>query len=373
MILLTMLGALIIAAAAILFLIHSAGKFRFIAKLSHGKRAARRAAGAALVLLPLALIGVLWGLTNAVIVMLHLAVFWAFSELVMYIVRRIGKRDFRRYYAGATAILITVVYLGVGWVQAHRVWRTDYTVETQKSVGTLRVALLADSHIGTTFDGKGLAEHITEINRQKPDVVVIAGDFVDESTSKTDMQDACRALKNLNAPFGTYFVFGNHDKGKYSNGSRGYDGDDLIKELEKNSVAVLQDENVLIDDRFYIIGRQDASEELDFGGSRAKIGDLTRGLDKDKFSIVLDHQPHDYTAESAAGVDLVLSGHTHGGQLIPLVQFIRWFHLGGYDNVYGAEHRKNTDFFVTSGISDWAIKFKTGCRSEYVIVDIKGK
>ncbi len=373
MILLTMFGALIIAAAAILFLIHNVGKFRFIAKLSHGKRAVKRAVSAAVVLLPLVLIGILWGLTNAVIVMLHLAIFWALSELIMYIVRRVGKRDFRRYYAGAAAILITVVYLTVGWVQAHRVWRTDYAVSTDKKVGTLRVALLADSHIGTTFDGKGLAEHITEINRQKPDVVVIAGDFVDESTSKTDMRDACRALKNLNAPYGTYFVFGNHDKGKYSNGSRGYDGDDLVKELEKNGVAVLQDENVLIDDRFYIIGRQDASEELDFGGSRAKIGDLTRGLDNDKFSIVLDHQPHDYTAEAAAGVDLVLSGHTHGGQMIPLVQLIGWFHLGGDDNVYGAERRKNTDFFVTSGISDWAIKFKTGCRSEYVIIDIKGK
>ncbi len=66
-----------------------------------------------------------------------------------------------------------------------------------------------------------------------------------------------------------------------------------------------------------------------------------------------------------------LSGHTHGGQLIPLVQLGRRFHIGGNDSVYGLERRNGTDFIVTSGISDWAIKFKTGCRSEFVIVDIK--
>ena len=129
----------------------------------------------------------------------------------------------------------------------------------------------------------------------------------------------------------------------------------------------------MLDGRFYLVGRQDASEELDFGRSRAKIADLISELDEDKFSIVLDHQPRDYNAEADAGADLVLSGHTHGGQLIPLMQLTGWFHIAGDDRIYGTEQRENTDFIVTSGISDWAIKFKTGCRSEYVIVDIQGK
>ena len=54
------------------------------------------------------------------------------------------------------------------------------------------------------------------------------------------------------------------------------------------------------------------------------------------------------------------------------VQLIRWFHLHGDDAVYGQERRGDTDFLVTSGISDWAILFKTGCRSEYVIIEIQG-
>ena len=327
--------------------------------------------GAAAILLPLAIIWAAWGYMNAIIVLLHLTLIWAICNLVQRIVRRLRGTAARRYYAGAAVILITVIYLDAGYVQANHVWQKNYALTTTKNVGSLRIALLADSHLGTTFDGEGLNKYVDQIQAQNPDIVLIAGDFVDEDTEKSDMIAACRAVGRFDTRYGTYFVFGNHDKGKYSNGRRGYTGDDLIDELTKNGVTVLQDESVLIGDRFYLIGRQDASEDLDFGGSRAGIQDLAAATDPDVYSIVLDHQPRDYAAEAASNVDLVLSGHTHGGQMIPLVQLIRWFHIED-DNVYGLERRENTDFIVTSGISDWAIQFKTGCRSEYVIIDVQG-
>ena len=101
--------------------------------------------------------------------------------------------------------------------------------------------------------------------------------------------------------------------------------------------------------------------------------ELTADLDPDKFSIVLDHQPQDYEAQAEAGVDLVLSGHTHGGQLLPLMTIENHTDLAPDDRVYGYEKRGSTNFIVTSGISDWAIKFKTGCRSEYLMLEIDGK
>lgn len=365
-------GLFLLCFAGLYFLIYSVRKFRFVSALSHGSKAASWLISAAVLLLPSAIIWAVWGYMNAIIVLLHLAVFWGIAALIQWAVQKRRKKPFRRYYAGIIAVLITVLYLGVGFVQANHVWQTDYAVTTTKNVGSLRVALLADSHVGTTFDGEGLAVHIARIQEQQPDVVVIAGDFVDEDTSKEDMVAACQALNQLDTPYGVYYVFGNHDKGLYANGQRGYDGDDLIAELQKNGVTVLQDESVLIDNRFYLVGRQDASEETDFGGSRAKISDLTKNLDDDTYTIVLDHQPNDYDAEAESKADLVLSGHTHGGQMIPLMQFMRWFHIGD-DNVYGLERRGNTDFIVTSGISDWAIQFKTGCWSEYVIIDIQGR
>ena len=365
-------GLFLLCLAGIYFLIYSVHKFRFVSVLSHGNKAAGWLISAAVILVPSALVWKAWGYMNTVIVLLHLAVFWGAAALIQWALQKHRKKPFQRNYAGAAAVLVTVLYLAVGFVQANHVWQTDYTVTTAKPVGSLRVALLADSHVGTTFDGEGLAAYIARIQEQKPDVVVVAGDFVDEGTSKTDMIAASRALGRIDAPYGVYYVFGNHDKGRYAKGRRGYDGDDLIAELQKNGVTVLQDQSVLIDDRFYLVGRQDASEEKDFGGGRAAISDLTKTLDKDKYTIVLDHQPNDYEAEAAAGADLVLSGHTHGGQMIPMGQLMRWFHIGG-DNVYGFEQRGNTNFIVTSGISDWAIQFKTGTRSEYVIIAVQSE
>lgn len=72
-------------------------------------------------------------------------------------------------------------------------------------------------------------------------------------------------------------------------------------------------------------------------------------------------------------MDLVVSGHTHGGQLFPLMQFENLNALGGDDKVYGYEKRENTNFIVTSGISDWAIKFKTGCGPSMCSLTFRGK
>ena len=144
---------------------------------------------------------------------------------------------------------------------------------------------------------------------------------------------------------------------------------DLIKELTDNGIKVLKDESILIDDSFYIIGRQDHSMIQERIGSRMSMAELIKGLDKNKYMIVLDHQPTDFKNQADSGVDLVLSGHTHGGQLFPFNQVGKW--IGANDLVYGHEKRKNTDFIVTSGISDWAIKFKTGTKSEFVTINIR--
>lgn len=101
-----------------------------------------------------------------------------------------------------------------------------------------------------------------------------------------------------------------------------------------------------------------------------EMKELVAGLDDDKYMIVLDHQPHDYDAQEQAGVDLVLSGHTHGGQLFPINYVGEWTKEN--EKTYGLEKRGNTNFIVTSGISCWAIDFKTGCKSEYVMIDVEG-
>lgn len=384
--------------AACIYLITRVRKFVWVDKLAKDRKWLSILISAAICVVFIVVLSLAMGYINAIIVTIYMILFWLVCEFAFWLVGKMKNRTKstadettknntiknnaessvkpkkrKIYYAGVAAIIITIVYMSWGWYQAHNVWQKDYTIHTDKEVGSIKLALIADSHTGTTFDGDGFAEHVKEIQAQNPDAVLIAGDFVDDDTSLSDMKECCVALGTLDTKYGVYYVFGNHDKGYYASERRGYDGDDIIAELTKNGVTVLQDQSVLLGDSFYIIGRQDLSEVTDRGGSRADIEDLVKALDDDKYQIVMDHQPADYAHEKAAGVDLVLSGHTHGGQLLLIKLFQEITGMGGNDQIYGLENIDGSDFLVTSGISDWAIKFKTGCRSEYVIIDIQGK
>ena len=192
-------------------------------------------------------------------------------------------------------------------------------------------------------------------------MVVVTGDMVDDDTSKEDMVKACQALGSLKTKYGVYFIYGNHDKGYYNN--RSYKDEDIRKELEDNKVTILEDTSVEIGDNIILIGRKDREDK-----NRESIKDLTKDLDKSKYIISLNHQPNDYKNESEADIDLVLCGHTHGGQLFPLGQF--GVLLGTNDSFKGLEKRNNTTFIINTGISDWAIKFKTGTIAVLPIVPL---
>ena len=188
----------------------------------------------------------------------------------------------------------------------------------------------------------------------------------DDDTSREDMIGACSALGKLETKYGVFFVYGNHDRGYYSEEAKGWKNSEFRKCLAESGVTVLEDESYLVDERFYIVGRRDRSF-----GVRDSAEDLMRDLDTDKYVIMLDHQPYDFDAEAEAGADLVLCGHTHGGQFIPINHVGEW--MGENCLRYGHERRQNTDFIVSSGISNWSFKFKTGCFSEYCVIDIKGR
>lgn len=353
----------------VLYISSRFAKFSFVRKAAGGRRWACFLIGLFLTVLIGLAVKACLGTINAEIAVLHLVIVWLLCDGIAALVNRKRKKKLKRYYAGMFALGVTAVYLTCGWYLSNHVWRTAYVLKTDKNVGNLRIVQFADSHVGNTFDGEEFLGHVKAMQEENPDLVVVTGDYVDDDTSKEDMAAACRALGTLRTTYGVYYVFGNHDKGYYGPEYRGYDGGDLIAELEKNNVTVLEDETVLIGQQFYLIGRQDRSEEQR-GNRRASMQEMMKDLDADRYSIVLDHQPYDYDAQSAAGVDLVLSGHTHGGHFFPINSMGEW--LGIDAKTYGLEQREGTDFIVTSGISEWAIQFRTGCKSEYVVVDIQG-
>ena len=310
-----------------------------------------------------------FNIVTAVVVILHLALAWMLCDIVSFIVRKAGGTETRRYYAGLAAIAITVVYLGIGWINAHDIRRTVYTVESSKDLGgeTLRVALIADAHLGVTLHGSEFEDLMLRIQEEEPDVLVIAGDFVDDVSSNEDMLAACSALGKLYTKHGKYFVYGNHDNGYYR--YRDFTSRELSDALEKNGIRILRDETVEIGNGFLLCGRLDKSDR-----NRQNAQLFTKELDHSKYIIIADHQPNDTFSETLSGADLVLSGHTHGGHIWPAGYI--GLKLKANDIVYGSRimstaQGHETTFIVTSGVSGWAVPFKTGTHSEYVIIDIK--
>lgn len=306
---------------------------------------------------------------EAVVVALNLAVIWAIVEGIFALLRvfNIDLTILKVYLAGIVAVIITTVYMIIGYHFGANVFITNYTIDTSKNVEPIRIVQIADSHLGVTLNKDTFPKEVEKIKSLNPDIVVITGDYVDDSSSLDDVTAASEALSTINCKYGVFYSFGNHDKGMMSN-NRGYDADKLRKILESNNIKVLEDDVVTLDNEYIIIGRADASNK-----GRKSIQDLVNTINPEEYnkdySIVLDHQPNDYENEANAKVDLVLSGHTHGGQLLPINRIGEY--IGANDKTYGHEKIYDTDFIVTSGISAWAIRFKTGTQSEIVVFDVK--
>ena len=305
-------------------------------------------------------------MVNAIIIFLFFLLFLWLGDFLLFVLQKITRKKIDKSISFLFSLVVTLLYLGHGYFLAHHVVATSYKIEATKDIGVenFRIVQITDSHIGATMDGDDFIAYMEEINRTNPDIVVVTGDFVDDDTSLTDMEKGCLGLGKLKTKYGVYFVYGNHDKGYFQ--YRSYDNERLREELLKNHVVILEDQSVELSDKIVLLGRQDAQTK-----DRLKAEELMQSIPSEKYTIVLDHEPTDYEAEASSGMDLVLSGHTHGGQFFPIGQLSVL--LGINDNDYGLQKRKNTTFLVSSGIGDWAIQFKTGTISEYVIIDLQNK
>ena len=365
-------GMIIGAIVGIIYLIFRIHRFSFIGKIARKSKILAWLASVGI--LAVIVVPFLIGSTmSGVVVLLHMLVITLICDLVGLIANKCMKRQkTERYYAGAVAAVISFLVLAIGAFNARHVRITRYELETSKNVGDgIRVAALADSHLGYTLSGEKFAREMEKLQEYEPDMLFIVGDFVDDSSTKEDMMAAVEALGKLKTRYGIYYVRGNHDRGYYS--TRGFSYNDMYIQLRKNGVTILEDKlaEITLDDTgssepavITIVGRKDRSDS-----GRKKASEIMAGVAEGSYSIMLDHQPNDYAQEAEAGPDLVLSGHTHGGQLFPAN--IVGLAIGANDRNYGHERRENTDFIVTSGIAEWAIPFKTCTYSEIILVDIR--
>lgn len=273
------------------------------------------------------------------------------------------------FSCGMIPVISTVLILGYGYYNMGNVHEKDYTIHTDKPIRSqgYRIAMIADLHFGTTMNEEKLKKLCNEIEGKKPDLVALCGDIVDESTTAVQMGNAARILGSIKSSYGTFYVYGNHDKATYSS-KPNFNVGQLKNELESNKINVLEDEIYSVNGEFTIIGRKDKG--FSSGIKRKTCKELLGNLYIDQnFVLLLDHQPSGLKENSISGIDLQLSGHTHGGQIWPvgLISNI----LGFGELNYGYEKIGKYQVIVTSGMAGWGYPIRTGSHSEYVIVDVK--
>ena len=136
----------------------------------------------------------------------------------------------------------------------------------------------------------------------------------------------------------------------------------MAKMLTDAGITLLNDETILIDDAFYVVGRDDPSRSKKAGDDRISPKELLEGLDQSKPVIVIDHQPKELQELADAGADLVLGGHTHDGQMFPgnLIVNLMW------ENAYGYIQKDGMHSIVTSGVGIWGPNMRVGTKSEIV-------
>ncbi len=307
------------------------------------------------------------------LIILHLLVLWGLAELIKCVIKPLIKRHRETkaysvfsiiYRCGIVPLLVITVLFTYGYFNMNTIRQTRYTVSSTELSRNWRVVFLSDTHYGTIQDKAILKEKITEINELKPDIVILGGDIIEEGTSKAEMTEVFVSLGEIDSVYGTYFVYGNHDRQRYTSDPE-YTEEELADAISRNGIMILKEDFVEIGDDILLVGREDLSARKE----RLDPAELISGVDTERFMLVADHQPNEVQNNVDIGADLQLSGHTHSGQMLPL-GFMP-FMYNGY--VYGEYKEADTTVIVSSGFAGWGFPIRTQGVSEYVVIDLKAE
>lgn len=312
----------------------------------------------------------LWTTIDAYsVTVIYFCVFLLLTDFLTFIIRLFCKRDnkvckiIRNFML--IPLLCTVIVFTYGIINVRNIVLTEYDISTNKDIRAegYKIALLSDVHYGKLNNKNDLEKLAESLSTQELDMVIICGDIVDEDTKKAQTEEIFSILGTIKSSYGSYFIFGNHDKQPYSKKPI-FTEAELVSVIEQNGIAVLKDESVNIGDDILLVGRRTRNDE------RKSVEELLIGADSSKYIIFADHEPYDFKIKSDAGVDLQLSGHTHGGQLFPVGTVMDLFNI--VDMVYGKKQVGNMTAITTSGITG-SHPIRTQGKSEYVVITIYSK
>lgn len=261
------------------------------------------------------------------------------------------RREFFKKTFDIGSILIATSVNAKAIYNANHIELEKVEVNIKNLKKSYTIVQLSDIHIGGLIDQKFIKNLVSRVNDLNPDIIVITGDLVD--TNIKYAKDALDELKNLKSAYGTYFIVGNHEY--FHNVS------EIINHVNSLGIKTLENENVYIGDK---------NEGFNLAGVYDVIGyriddykpDINKALlDTTSDPIVLlAHQPR-FIKELNKKVDLVLSGHTHGGQITPfnLLVKLQQPYIKGLH-----QHNLDTQIYVNKGTGFWGPPMRLGASSE---------
>jgi len=245
--------------------------------------------------------------------------------------------------------------------------KRDITIKTLElqlpkgggKLNELNIIAASDIHL-SPIDGERLLEKIVDkMNSLNPDIVLLAGDIVDDKAEVLEQRKIGESFKRLNPKYGIYTINGNHE---FINGV-----DSSVRYAEHLGMKVLRDEYIIIDSSFYIVGREDVSMNSFTGRKRKTLVEIMSSINSDHPKILLDHTPVKLEQAEGQGIDLQFSGHTHHGQIWPANIITTMI----YEISWGYKKKGITHYYVTSGAGTWGPPVRTGSKSEIVNIKIK--
>ncbi|MBZ7957701.1 metallophosphoesterase [Campylobacter molothri] len=222
----------------------------------------------------------------------------------------------------------------------------------------LKIAILTDMHLGKNLHEKFLEQVINKVNFQKPDMVFIIGDLIDASPK--DLKPYISKLNDFQSTYGTFYTVGNHEY---------YHGINQVLDLLKThtKIKILLNQNK--DLGFINIAGMTDLAGIDKGLYAPNLERIKVDLNTSKPSILLTHQPKTALLYDLSDFDLILSGHTHGGQIFPFMFLVK-LQQGFVYGLYSLSEK--TKLYVSSGAGFWGPSLRVFAPSEIVILNLKG-
>jgi len=258
---------------------------------------------------------------------------------------------------------------GFGYVSSKRLGVAHADVPLlglPRRLGGLKIGVIGDFHAGAFITRKDILRAINIVNGERPDLIALLGDYVDSaySHSRKNVEKGAYvfdALKGLEAPLGIYAVLGNHDH---------WTDAGLVREkLSKLPLVILNNQSVSLDNGLAVAGVDDLWE------GPAHPFEAIRNLSPKSVIIMLSHNPDvNIELKGDERVRLVMSGHTHGGQIrIPLIKWAPWIPCSRkYRESYGLIRETERRWtFITKGVGTFFVPIRFACPPDIGILRLR--